>query len=85
MSNESQIIPENPRTMVFQVLESNKTLFLSVREIVTELFNEYNYHITVDTVYDTIKQLQAINQNIISRIERRGEKRQPVYVYSLIN
>lgn len=72
-------------TLVFEVLHVNSPDFLSVREINKYLYENYNTNMSIDTIIRAIDKLKTVNGNIAERIERRGEKRIPVKVFSLQN
>lgn len=72
-------------TLVFAVLQDNTNNFLSVREINTLLFENHDTNMAIDTIVRAIDKLKTVNGNIAERIERRGEKRIPVKVFSLQN
>lgn len=71
-------------TLVFSVLKDNVGIFLSVREINRNLFENYNTNMTIETIVCAIDKLKVVNPNIKEREERRGIKRIPVKVFSLI-
>lgn len=71
--------------LIVEFLRLNKGLFYSVRELQANILEEYGTYLHERFIKDKIKTINDLIGNVITeKIERRGDKRIPITLYSII-
>lgn len=73
----------SPRGMVLRVLSMAGGEFLSIREIISLVYEKFNYNMNPETVVKAIDESDYCLGNIEERIERRGKQKLHVKVFSI--
>lgn len=73
----------SPRGMVLRVLSMAGGEYLSVNEIISRVYEKFNYNMKPETVVRALDESDYCIGNIEERIERRGKLNLPVKVFSI--